>query len=85
MIKKLLWLIKLLIRYYKKRMMLRGLAWVTLGATQTWSDKALLSYKFEEKKMVIYMWLLNLGCMENLGRECLPFRVFMKVVFLVTE
>ena len=83
MIKKLLWLIKVLIRYYKKRMMLRGLAWVTLGATRRWSDKALLSYKYEEKKLVIYTWLLNLGCMENLSRECLPFRVFRKVGCLV--
>ena len=85
MIKKLLWLIKLLIRYYRKRMMLRGLAWVTLGATRMWLDKALLSYKFEEKKLVVYMWLLNLGCMENLGRECLSFRVFTKLGCLVTE
>ena len=66
-------------------MMLRGLAWVTLGATRRWSDKALLSHKSEEKKLVMYMWLLNLGCMENLGRECLPFRVFTKVGCLVTE
>ena len=65
-------------------MMLKGLAWVTLGATWRWSDKALLSYKSEEKKLVMYMWFLNLGCMENLGRECLPFRVFMKVGCLVT-
>ena len=65
--------------------MLRGLAWVTLGATQRWSDKALLSYKSEEKKLVMYMWLLHLGCMENLGRECLPFHFFMKVGCLVTE
>ena len=85
MIKKLLWLIKLLIRYYRKRMMPRGLAQVTLGATRRWSDKALLSYKYEEKKLVMYMWLLNLGCMENLGRECLPFCVFTKVGCLVTE
>ena len=85
MIKKLLWLIKLLIRYYRKRMMLRGLAWVTLGATQRWSDKALLSYKSEEKKLVMYKRLLNLGYMENLGKECLPFRVFTKVGSLVIE
>ena len=85
MIKKLLWLIKLLIRYYRKRMMLRGLAWVTLGATRRWSDKALLSYKSEEKKLVMYTWLLNLGCMENLGIECLPFCVFAKVGCLVTK
>ena len=85
MIKKLLWLIKLLIRYYRKRMMLRGLAWVTLGETRRWSDKDLLSYKSEEKKLVIYMWLLHLHSMENLGRECLPFRVLTKVGCLVTE
>ena len=85
MIKKLLWLIKLLIRYYRKRMMLRGLAWVTLGATRRWSDKDLLSHKSEEKKLVMYMWLLNLGCMENLGRERLPLCVFSKVGCLLTE
>ena len=85
MIKKLLWLIKLLIRYYRKRMMLRGLAWVTLGATRRLLDNALLNYKSEEKKLVIYMWLLNLGCMENLGRECLLFRVFNKLGCLVKE
>ena len=66
-------------------MMLRGLAWVTLGATRRWSDKALLSYKSKEKKLVMYMWLLNLGYMENFGTECLPFCVFMKVGCLVTE